>query len=107
MGRSHGVHAEDLQALTAGQLDHFGDAERVAIAYATEMTQTRVDVDDALFAELRRHYDETQIVELTAAIAWENYRARFNHALGFESEGFSEGDYCPLPAPSRPLAAAE
>lgn len=35
--------------------------------------------------------------ELTSAIAWENYRARNNHALGVESEGFSKGAFCPLP----------
>jgi hypothetical protein len=27
-------------------------------------------------------------VELGAAIAWENYRARSNRVFGFESEGF-------------------
>jgi alkylhydroperoxidase family enzyme len=61
------------------------------------MTKTPVEVQDGLFAELRAHFDEAQIVELTAAIAWENYRARFDHALGIEAQGFSEGAYCPLP----------
>ena len=99
MSRSHSVAPEDLQALVAGDLAHFGDAERTVVEYATEMTQTRVDVRDELFARLRRHYGGPEIVEITAAIAWENYRARFNHALGFESEGFSEAEVCPLPAP--------
>jgi len=31
------------------------------------------------------------MVELTAAIAWENFRARFNRGFGIEAEGFSEG----------------
>jgi len=44
-----------------------------------------------MFAELRRHFDEAQLVELTAAIAWENYRARFDHALGIEAQGFARG----------------
>jgi hypothetical protein len=35
--------------------------------------------------------------ELTNAIAWENWRARFNCALGIESQGFSEGSYCVRP----------
>jgi hypothetical protein len=38
------------------------------------------------------------LVELRTAIAWENYRARFDHAFGMEAEGFSEGSYCALPA---------
>ncbi|MBI1849024.1 MAG: hypothetical protein HYR85_01640 [Planctomycetes bacterium] len=61
------------------------------------MTETPVEVPDALFAEMRSHFDVPELVELTSAIAWENYRARFDHAFGAESEGFSEGAYCPLP----------
>jgi hypothetical protein len=37
------------------------------------------------------------MVELTSAIAWENYRARFDHAFGIEAEGFSQGAVCALP----------
>ena len=40
--------------------------------------------------------DAGLLVELTAAIAWENYRARFNHALGMGYGGFSKGSYCLL-----------
>jgi hypothetical protein len=36
-------------------------------------------------------------VELTATIAWENYRARFDHAFGIEAQGFSEGAFCAVP----------
>ena len=61
------------------------------------MTQAPVEVPDELFAALRQHFNEAQMVELTAAIAWENYRARFNHAFGVEAQGFSEGAYCPMP----------
>ena len=57
------------------------------------MTETPVHVFDETFDELRRHFGERQLVELTSAIAWENYRARFDHALGIESEGFSAGTY--------------
>ena len=65
--------------------------------YAVAMTLTPVEVPDELFAALREHFDEAQLVELTAAVAWENYRARFNHAFGIEAQGFSKGAYCPLP----------
>ena len=100
MSRSHGVTDRDLMDLRHHRdSDAFDERDRVVIDYALAMTQTPVEVPDTLFEALRRHLDEAQIVELTAAIAWENYRARFNHALGFESEGFSEGAFCPLPAP--------
>ena len=47
---------------------------------------------------LHQVFDERQLVELTSAIAWENYRARFDHAFGIESEGFYKGALCLLPA---------
>jgi alkylhydroperoxidase family enzyme len=54
-------------------------------------------VGDALYEALRRRFSERELVELTAAIAWENYRARFNRTFGVEAEGFSAGQFCPLP----------
>ncbi len=79
--------------------------EKLVLRYAEAMTRTPVEVSDELFGELRRRFDERQLVELTSAIAWENYRARFDHAFGAEAEGFSDGAFCPLPrAASRPAA---
>ena len=66
----------------------FSEAERVALEYAERMTITGQKVDDALFARLKEHYSEAQIVELTAAVALENFRSKFNPALGVEAQGF-------------------
>ena len=63
-------------------------AERAALSYAETMTITGQKVADELFAELRRHFSEAQVVELTAAVALENFRSKFNVALGVESQGF-------------------
>lgn len=73
------------------------------------MSRTPVEVSDALFAELREHFDEAQLVELTYVIALENMRGRFNLALGIGAAGFSEGMVCAVPAttpPSAPGSAA-
>ena len=75
----------------------FSDLEKAVLEYADAMTHTPVEVPDALFQRLREQFSEAQMVELTATIAWENYRARFDHALGIPAEGFSEGAYCALP----------
>ena len=72
----------------------FAEPERVALEYAERMTITGQSVDHALFARLKAHYSEAQIVELTAAIAFENFRSKFNPPLGIEAQGF-----CPLPPP--------
>jgi alkylhydroperoxidase family enzyme len=56
------------------------------------MTITGQKVTDEQFAEARRHFSEAQVVELAAAAALENFRSKFNVALGVESQGF-----CVLP----------
>lgn len=67
------------------------------LEYADRMTDTPVAVPDELFASLKAAFTEAEIVELTSTLAWENYRARFAHALGIEAQGFSQGAFCPLP----------
>ena len=66
----------------------FSEPERVALEYAERMTHTGQKVDDALFERLKAHFSEPQIVELTAAVALENFRSKFNPALGVEAQGF-------------------
>jgi alkylhydroperoxidase family enzyme len=66
------------------------DKEKTAIEYAEEMSKTPVRVSDALFERLKKHFSDEQIVELSASIAYENYRARFNHALEIGSEDLYE-----------------
>jgi alkylhydroperoxidase family enzyme len=66
----------------------FSPMERVALEYAERITTTGQKVDDSLFSELKKHFTEAQIVELTAAIAMENFRSKFNPPLGIEAQGF-------------------
>jgi len=75
----------------------FSPLEKLVLDYAVAMTGTPVNVPDALFAELRTHFTDAQLIELTANIAWENYRSRFNRPLQVEAQGFSESAYCVLP----------
>lgn len=62
-----------------------GEVEKLVIRYAAQMTLD-VKVSDAVFDALRQHFDETQIVELTSAIATYNMVARFLVALGITPE---------------------
>jgi alkylhydroperoxidase family enzyme len=75
----------------------FSETEKLVLEYADAITHTPVEVPDALFAKLRGKFTDTQLVELTATLAWENYRARFDHAFGVEAEGFTKGSYCAMP----------
>jgi alkylhydroperoxidase family enzyme len=99
VGRESGLTDEKLEALADYENSAaLSEQERTVLRYADAMTATPVEVPDELFDRLREWLDEKQLVELTAAIAWENFRARFDHAFGAESEGFSEGAFCPVPA---------
>ena len=66
----------------------FSDTERVALEYAEAMTITGQEVGDELFQSLQKHFNEAQIVELTAGIAMENMRSKFNPTLRIASQGF-------------------
>ncbi|MGB7845873.1 MAG: hypothetical protein WBL63_09685 [Candidatus Acidiferrum sp.] len=66
------------------------------------MTHTPANVSDELYTALQKVFSEPELAELSAVIAWENSRARFNRTFAIAAEGFSEGQFCPLPdrAPS-------
>lgn len=102
MGRELGVAEAQLNELPRyRESPAFSDDERLVLDLAVEMSKTPVELPDELSARLKARFDETQLVELTATIAWESYRARFNRALGVEAVGFSEGAACALPERSR------
>jgi alkylhydroperoxidase family enzyme len=61
------------------------------------MTITGQDTSDEAFAALRAQFTPEQLVELTAHIAFENFRSRFNHAFRIEAQGF-----CTLPRRGAP-----
>jgi len=84
-GASEAKIAEVADAATSHL---FGESEKTALEYAEAMTFTDRKVTDQLFARVRAHFTETQIVELTAAVALENFRSKFNVALGIEAQGF-------------------
>jgi alkylhydroperoxidase family enzyme len=85
---SEGGEAKVAQLANWRDSPLFTEPERIALEYAERMTITGQQVDDLLFAKLKQHYTEAQIVELTAAIALENFRSKFNPTLGIEAQGF-------------------
>ena len=78
------------QVGSARMSDLFDDRERTALEYAETITRTGERVSDELFARVRAHFTEAEIVELTAAAALENFRSKFNTALGIEAQGFCQ-----------------
>jgi AhpD family alkylhydroperoxidase len=98
LSREAGVTDEQLRDFHSyKESGAFSDLEKLAMEYAEEMTKENVEIPEELFARLREHFDDEQLVELTTAIALENFRARFNNALEIAPAGFSEGAFCPRP----------
>ena len=85
MARRHGWSEEQINDLANFRSrSDFTDAEKVALELAERMTLDSNGVDDAFWNELRKYYDEGEIIELLAAIGLFNYFNRFNNALHME-----------------------
>jgi AhpD family alkylhydroperoxidase len=68
----------------------FNEREQLVLEYAETATRSPAEVSDQLAARLQAHFSQSEIVELAAWVALENYRSRFNAGLGLRSEGFAE-----------------
>ena len=94
VGREQGITDEQLAGLASFESSpHFNALEKTVLRYTEGMTHNPAEVTDTVFEELKQYFTTAQIVELTAMIAFENFRARFNRALHIQSDGF-----CELPA---------
>ena len=81
-----GLSLEDCNAIAEWDSSNlFSDSERAALAYTDTMTRDIV-VPDEIFAEVKRHFDDRQIVELTVLIGTYNMNARVLQALRLDLE---------------------
>jgi alkylhydroperoxidase family enzyme len=100
-GRDAGITDAQLEDLAKFESSaNFDRREKAVLRYAEAVTRTPADVPDNVFEEIRELFNTEQIVELTSAVALENFRARFNCALKIESDGL-----CTLP-PDHPVRKA-
>ena len=63
---------------------HFNETERAALAAAVAMTREPRAMPQAIWDDLRKHFDDGQIVEIVSAIGLFNYFNRVNNALEVE-----------------------
>jgi AhpD family alkylhydroperoxidase len=67
--------------------DHFTPAQKAALACAVSLTREARALPDALWDDMRNHYDDAQIVELLCAIGLANYLDRVSNALQTQMRG--------------------
>jgi alkylhydroperoxidase family enzyme len=85
LARRHGWTDDQLNDLANFEKrPDFAEKEKAALRLAERITRDTHAVDDQFFAELRKHFDEGEIIELVAAIGLFNYFNRFNNALQME-----------------------
>lgn len=84
-----GISEEKLLAIaTFADSALFSEREKTALAYTEAVTITGQQTADAYFTQLRQHFDDDAIVELTALIAFQNLSSKFNAALQVPPQGF-------------------
>jgi alkylhydroperoxidase family enzyme len=86
VGRKAGLTDEKLRAVLGNDLAIFNDAERLVIELADAMVTAPANISDDLYACLRKQFSEEQLMQLSAQIAFENYRARWNRVFDVESD---------------------
>lgn len=86
VGRKAGLTDVKIAAISSGDLSVFSDAERLVIELADAMSDTPSNISDELYNRLRQQFNEEQLLELTAQIAFENYRARSNRVFDVGSD---------------------
>jgi alkylhydroperoxidase family enzyme len=92
VGRKAGLTDEKLRAVAniadpaSKDLSIFNDTERLVIELADAMVMAPANISDDLYARLREKFSEEQLMQLSAQIAFENYRARWNRVFNLGSD---------------------
>lgn len=91
-----GFSQAQVDALVEDRVDGklFSEAERAVIDYADQLALTNAngDMDPGLFARLRRHFSEAEILELGVVMAVIGGMAKLSFVLGL----VEKEDYCPF-----------
>jgi alkylhydroperoxidase family enzyme len=82
-----GMSDDEISTLRSGRFENFPPEEVALLRMADAMADTPSNVSDELYAELRRHFSEEQLIELAADAALENARARSNRVFDVSSDG--------------------
>ena len=100
LAHAAGLGAEQLQCIQQGswqkRRELWSEREWLVIAYAEQMTREPSRIDDAFFADLQRHFDDRQIVEMSMRFALCSAWNKFNDALGLDSESAFQHAYAEI-----------
>ena len=86
VGRKTGLTDSKIAAVSSGDPAPFSENELLVLELADAMTETPSNISDELYGRLRQQFSEVQLLELSAHIALENYRARVNRVFDVKSD---------------------
>ncbi|MBL0340673.1 MAG: carboxymuconolactone decarboxylase family protein [Bacteroidetes bacterium] len=93
--QAHTIRAAERYHASQDQLEHiwsykthdaFNDAERAALDFALAASVIPNGVDDTVASNLRKHWDDGEIVEILGVIALFGFLNRWNDSMGTEME---------------------
>lgn len=86
----YGLTAAEIAAVTSGEFEGFNPGDVALLRMADALAATPANVSDELYAELREHFSEEQLIEFAAVAGFENMRARANRVFDVGSDGLCE-----------------
>jgi len=86
VGRKAGLSDEKLAAVRGNDLSIFNETELLVIELADTMVTAPANISNDLYSALRQKFSEEQLLQLSAQIAFENYRARLNRVFDVGSD---------------------
>jgi alkylhydroperoxidase family enzyme len=91
LARQLGYAEEEVQALGREQeYGRFDPAMKAALVYAERMNRDAHHVTEPVFAEMKKHYSDLEILEITCVVGLANYWNRFTTALRIDLSGTDE-----------------
>ncbi len=83
LGKALGLTEEQTLALEGDyrSSDLFSDADKAAIAWAECLTERHYHRDKKTMEELKQHFNDTQVLEITMVSGFFNFWNRFNDAM--------------------------
>jgi alkylhydroperoxidase family enzyme len=81
-----GLSDDEIEALLRGEFEKFPAPDQVLLRMADALADTPANVSDKLYAELRKHFSEEELIEFAADAGQENFRARANRLFDVGSD---------------------
>ena len=90
VGVTKGVPSEKLvDVLAYRESPRFSERERAALQFCERITRDDLEVSEECLAQVREHFREAEIVELTFIIGFQTFASKFAKAWRLAPQGYS------------------